>query len=124
MATGLSAIRHVLGPDAGIYLETLNIPTAHGAVIADFGIRLPQTASDSHDIAYLLSLEGQGRLEMPRRLALDLSRRDERFRDMLHQLLRLRLLKTSGSAYRLEAAYGDGLLTINGFPVPLPFVAQ
>ncbi len=123
---GLADLTALLVPGASVTLETLNLPTAHGAVLADFGITLPQgsTETDAAGIAYLLTMEGQGRIEMPRQLAYALSRRDERFRDTLNRLLRLRMLRPVAGNYLLEAAYGGGLLTVNGFPVPLPFVAH
>ncbi len=122
----LSNLTSLLVPGASVTLETLNLPTAHGAVLADFGITLPQDNPETGTpgIAYLLTMEGQGRVEMPRQLAYALSRRDQRFRDVLNRLLRLRMLKPVAGNYLLEAAYGGGLLTVNGFPVPLPFVAH
>ncbi len=35
-------------------------------------------------------------------------------------LIQMGILREEGDAYRLQAEYGDGLLTVNGFPLPVP----
>ena len=44
----------------------------------------------------------------------------EQTRTAIELMIRLRILKPEGNRYRVKASYENGLLNVNGFPVPIP----
>lgn len=73
------------------------------------------------DAAELLGrLTGTAEVRVPAAVIAEVRRIDRDAAEQLEMLIAAGMLRPDGDDYRLQAEYGNGLLTINGLPLPVP----
>ncbi len=118
-AAAMSAIEtellDVLAAGADLRIERFDLSLPAGTIKSVINLKFLE--SDSTDFGWsslLLALEADARLEIPEMIA-GLAMAMSPQASVIEGFLR-----KNGDVYELEAAYKQGLLTVNGLPLPLP----
>jgi len=118
-AAAMSAIEaellDVLAAGADLQIERLDLSLPAGTIKSAVNVKFLE--SDSTDFGWaslLLALEADARLEIPEVIA-GLAMAMSPQASVIEGFLR-----KNGDVYEMEAAYKQGLLTVNGVPLPLP----
>jgi uncharacterized protein YdgA (DUF945 family) len=78
----------------------------------------PDAPLDAADL--LGRLTGTAEVRVPAAVIEEVRRIDRDAAEQLEMLIAAGMLRPDGDDYRLQAEYGNGLLTINGLPLPVP----
>jgi hypothetical protein len=110
-------LRELLAAGAGIRVERFDLVVPQGTVTSSAHFDLP--ANDRAAFSWpalLLALTASVDLRVPAGLVDKAQAADPQVRS----LVALGFLKKDGTFYTLEADYAQGLLTVNGAPLPVP----
>lgn len=105
-------------------VSRFDLDSAEGRVSATLRLWLtPATAGTGAPASpadYLRRLGGEGRVELSSGIIAAAALNDPRAGDAATTLLAMGYLQREDGGYLMRLAYGGGLLTVNGLPVPLP----
>ncbi|MBT8130873.1 MAG: YdgA family protein [Gammaproteobacteria bacterium] len=106
------------GPE--VSLKTLKLPTRTADIEGDAFVSIkPGTGLDLNDVAR--NTTGNAQFLLPSSVVEHLRRNSpSQLGNVIDMMMRYRFLRPEGNRYRIEAEYADALLTVNGFPVPVP----
>ncbi|NNF60107.1 MAG: DUF945 family protein [Gammaproteobacteria bacterium] len=113
-------LRRILRGGPEITVRTLRIPMSEADLEGDAHIVVePGTGATPRELAR--GLEGSATLLVPKSLIEQLKTNGTaEARNAIELMQRFRVLKPEGNRYRIEAKYAGSLLSVNGFPVPVP----
>ena len=98
-------------------VDQLDVALSQGAFASKFRFVIDETDADRFSWpAVLLALDASAELSMPAELVDYLTTMDPQ----MHAAIAGGFLRKSGDAYEMKAAFENGLLTVNGAPMPLP----
>jgi hypothetical protein len=110
-------LRQLLAAGAGIRVERFDLTVPQGTVTSSARFDLPENDRAAFSWpALLLALTASVDLRLPAGLVDQAQAADPQVRS----LVGLGFLKKEGTFYTLEADYAQGLLTVNGAPLPVP----
>jgi len=110
-------LRQLLAAGFDLHFDRLDISLPQGQVTSNIHISVDE--SDTDNFAWtsaLLALDATVELSVPAELIDLMARADPQ----VHGAIGMGFLKKSGEFYEMEAAFQNGLLTVNGAPMPLP----
>lgn len=111
-------LQRMLAAGFELNVDKLDISMPMGPLTSKVHITLDESSSDSFAwTSALLDLDATVELSVPVEL-FDLIAADN---PEIHGAVGLGYIRKNGDLYELEAAFRNGLLTVNGAPVPLPF---
>jgi len=113
-------LRQLIAAGPEINLRTFKIPMPDSDIEGDALISVsPGTGFTLAELAR--GAEGKARFLMPKEMIRQiLQNGSPEVRNAIDTMMRFQILKSDGQRYRIEAEYAGGLLTVNGFPVPVP----
>lgn len=105
------------GPD--LELHQLRVPFMDSAIEGTAQLRIaPGTDADG---PFADALTGRADILVPRVLVHTIADSStDQWRAAIELMIQFRVLKAEGDRYRIDARYANGILNVNGFPVPLP----
>lgn len=113
-------LRRLLAAGGTVRLEQLDLELPQGLVTSTLDLELPATDASAFSWAgALLALRASADISIPV-AAMDLVLA---VNPQATALIAMGFLEREGDAYRLQAEYARGLLTVNGAPVPIPLPA-
>lgn len=108
------------GPTLDIRHLTFDLPQGELRLRAFIAVAAGQTAAAIDPADLVSRLTATTDLRVPASLVEEIASMEAEAADQLQMLIGMGILREDGDAYRMEAEYGNGLLTINGFPLPVP----
>ncbi len=120
MADRDALFARLLRPGPALRLRTLKIPTPDADIEGTAFVTVePGTGTALSDLGR--GVAGETTLYLPQAIVHDAeSGGPPEVREAIALMRRFRILVPDGNRYRIEADYAGGLLTVNGFPVPVP----
>lgn len=113
-------VRRLLAAGAALRVEQLDVGLPQGLVTSKLHVELPETDLSAFTWAgALLALTATADIAVPVE-AMDFVLT---LNPQANALIAMGFLKKEGDAYRLQAKYAKGLLTVNGAPMPIPLPA-
>lgn len=110
-------LQRLLAAGFELHFERLDISLPQGPITSNIHISVDE--SDANDFVWtsaLLALDATVEVSLPAELVDLMTSIDPQF----HAAIGMGFLKKSGEFYEMEAAFQNGLLTVNGAPMPLP----
>ena len=110
-------LQRLLAAGFELHFERLDISLPQGPVTSNIHISVAE--SDANGFVWtsaLLALDANVELSLPVELVDLMTSIDPQF----HAAIGMGFLKKNGAFYEMEAAFQNGLLTVNGAPMPLP----
>jgi len=111
------AAGHIADALRQLHFERLDISLPQGPITSNIHISVDE--SDANGFVWtsaLLALDATVEVSLPAELVDLMTSIDPQF----HAAIGMGFLKKSGEFYEMEAAFQNGLLTVNGAPMPLP----
>jgi uncharacterized protein YdgA (DUF945 family) len=110
-------LQRLLAAGFELHFERLDISLPQGPITSNIHISVDE--SDANGFVWtsaLLALDATVEVSLPAELVDLMTSIDPQF----HAAIGMGFLKKSGEFYEMEAAFQNGLLTVNGAPMPLP----
>jgi uncharacterized protein YdgA (DUF945 family) len=110
-------LQRLLAAGFELHFERLDISLPQGPITSNIHISVDE--SDANGFIWtsaLLALDATVEVRLPAKLVDLMTAIDPQF----HTAIGMGFLKKSGEFYEMEAAFQNGLLTVNGAPMPLP----
>jgi uncharacterized protein YdgA (DUF945 family) len=110
-------LQRLLAAGFELHFDRLDISLPQGPVTSNIHISVDE--SDANGFVWtsaLLALDATVEVRLPAKLVDLMTAIDPQF----HAAIGMGFLKKSGAFYEMEAAFQNGLLTVNGAPMPLP----
>jgi len=113
-------LRRLLRGGPEVTVRTLRLPMTDALLEGDAHVTVePGTGSTPRELAG--GIEGNATLLVPKLLVEQIrANGTDEARNAIELMQRLRVLKPEGNRYRVEVEYAGNLVTVNGFPVPVP----
>jgi uncharacterized protein YdgA (DUF945 family) len=112
--------KRLLASGISLHIDQLDISLPQGQLTMEFEFEHPETDLDQFSWAsVLLMMDASANISVPVEL-MDLV---TTMNPQAHAAIAMGFLRRKGDAYEMEASFENGLLTVNGAPMPLPFPA-
>ena len=109
--------RRLLASGVSLHLDQLDISSPQGLLTMAFDFQHPETDLDQFSwTSALLVMDVSANISMPAEL-MDLI---TTMSPQAHAAIAMGFLRRKGDVYEMEASFENGLLTVNGAPMPLP----
>ena len=114
-------LSRVLAGGPQLTLHNLRVPAGDAYLEGTGRISVAAGADPLRSGGLANAIDAQTDLAVPRSLVAALAAAGtDQTRAAIELMIRLRILKPEGDRYRVKASYENGLLNVNGFPVPVP----
>lgn len=113
-------LTRILATGPELTVRELKIPMSEADIEGDGFVSItPGTGTSLSELSR--GAQGNTTLLLPRKLVNHFKAQSSPdMQTAIDMMMRLRVLKPQGNRYKVEAAYANKLLTVNGFPVPIP----
>ena len=113
--------KRLLASGISLHIDQLDISLPQGLLTMEFDFEHPETDLGQFSWAsVLLVMDASANISVPVEL-MDLI---TTMNPQAHAAIAMGFLRRKGNAYEMEASFENGLLTVNGAPMPLPFPAM
>jgi uncharacterized protein YdgA (DUF945 family) len=118
LLTGMETdAKRLLASGVSLHIDQLDISLPQGLLTMEFNFEHPETDLDQFSwISALLVMDASASISVPVEL-MDLI---TTMNPQAHAAIAMGYLRRKGDVYAMEASFENGLLTVNGAPMPLP----
>jgi len=122
LLTGMEAdAKRLLASGMSVHVEQLDISLPQGLLTMELTFEHPETDPDRFSwSSALLVMEASANISVP----VELMDFVTSMNPQAHAAIAMGFLRRKGDAYKMEASFERGLLTVNGAPMPMPFSAM
>jgi uncharacterized protein YdgA (DUF945 family) len=122
LLTGMEAdAKRLLASGVSLHVEQLDISLPQGLLTMELTFEHPETDPDRFNwSSALLVMEASANISVP----VELMDFVTSMNPQAHAAIAMGFLRRKGDAYEMEASFENGLLTVNGAPMPMPFSAM